>query len=129
MKNLRRHKDAQISLPLPVPAGLVAGQPVKLGDAGLRGILKTARASADNVLNPYSPTGLAAPGLEPGQATVTLIGVSMTLTYAVAGPVAQFAQMYFAPDGTVSTNAAGGTKLGIALNALDGPGSLEVALM
>ena len=122
MKNLRRTKNAQIGVALPVPDGRGAGQFAKFGTAGLRGILITDRATAETVAN-----GKSAPGLKDGQATVELIGVHTTVTIIVAVAIAQFAPVYFDENGDITTVETD-TQVGCTLAATTGPGAVEVAL-
>lgn len=122
MKNLKRTKNAQIGIAVPVPAGAVAGQVVPLGADGLRGVLMTARATTETVAN-----GTSAPGLKDGEATVELIGVHTTITVQVAAAIAQFAPVYVTPANVYSTTNTG-TRCGATLGATTGPGPVEVAL-
>ena len=122
MKNLKRTKNAQIGIAVPVPAGAVAGQVVPLGNAGLRGVLLTARATPETI-----QSGKSAPGLRDGEATVELIGVHTTIMVQVAAAVAQFAAIYVTAGNVYSTTDTG-TRCGATLDATSGPGSVEVAL-
>ncbi len=123
MKNLKRTKNAQIGIALPVTAGLTAGMVAVLGASGLRGLLLTDRATAVTVAN-----GTCAIGLKDGEATVELIGVHTTITAQVTAPVAQFAAAFVTNAGAVVSVAAGNTPIGAFLAATTGPGAVEVAL-
>lgn len=123
MKNLKRTKNAQIQVPLPVPDGIEAGQCCKLGDAGLRGLLITARSVPDTN---YQMGG--AVGVPEGFATCELIGVHTTVTVSFPAAVARFAPVYCDPDGDYTTVEAGNTKVGCTLEPLAGAGKAEVAL-
>ena len=122
MKNLKRTKNAQIGVALPVPATAVTGQVVPLGADGLRGLMVTARATAETIAD-----GTSAPGLKDGEATVELIGVHTTIKVAVAAAIAQFAPVYVTAANVYSTTNTG-TRCGVTLEATTVPGIVEVAL-
>lgn len=105
MKNLKKFKDALVSLALPVPSGATAGQVVLLGDMGLYGVLKTARATTATIT-----AGTAAQGLADGEATVILPKVSLVLELTVAVGGDQFDAVYITPTNTYSTSANSGAN-------------------
>lgn len=124
MKNLKKHKEANVSIALPVPAYAVSGGVVPLGANGLKGIVKTDRATAATIT-----AGTAAQGLADGQATVELLGISNILSLAIDAAAAQFALVYVTPAGAYSATAAGNTKIGYVIDALAGAGTTRVAII
>ena len=122
MKNLKKTRAAQSNVAVQVPAGAVEGQVVPLGTSGLRGVLKTARATAETIQN-----GKSAVGLHEGEATVELINVHMTMVVDVAAAIAQFVALYVDANNVYSTDETG-TPVGATLGATTGPGKVEVAL-
>lgn len=124
MKNLKRTRNAQVTVALPVTAGLLAGATTKLGANGLRGVLITDRATAATIAD-----GTSAPGLKDGEATCELLGVHITVKVPFAAAIAQFAPVYIdAATSAYTATAAGNTQIGVTLEALAGAGVAEVAL-
>lgn len=125
MRNLKHTTDANVALALPVTAGNEAGNVVPLGTAGLRGLLKTARATTALIA-----AGEVAAGLADGEASVELIGIATVVDLAVAGAVAQFARVYATFSSGVPTYDATGTHfIGYALETASGAGTIKVGLV
>ncbi len=113
-KNLNRTRNAQLIIAAAVAAGTASGDVVLIGASGLKGYAHTDRATTATIAS-----GAAAPGLLDGQASVELIGVSVSVNLTVAGGVALGDKIYkVTADGTYSKTAAGGTFIGYALAAI-----------
>lgn len=110
-KNLHKTAKAQISAALTVPVGTKSGDVVFIGTSTLKGWALTDAATAATVAD-----GTAAPNLAAGQATVELIGVTLSvkLTVAVGGVLGDKVYKVTA-DNTYSGTAAGGKFIGYAL--------------
>jgi hypothetical protein len=82
MKNMKyKAADAAgLVFALPVPADAMNGRPVKLGEAGLFGILMT-----DRVTPALRAAGKAPQGLKDGQASVLLPGIGSAVDYGPLG--------------------------------------------
>lgn len=108
-RNLNRTRNASISVALPVPEGTQSGDITPVGDQGLFGFVLTDRATTASI-----QAGTAAPGLEDGQATVELPGITISVNTDVDGTPDIGDAMYRAVNGTVS-NTAGGLFIGYSL--------------
>lgn len=124
-KNLNRTMNALISVPGQVPEGTQSGDVVLLGSDGLIGYALTDRVSQADLddLSKVVPQGLKA-----GEASLELVGISLSVNLPVDGPVAQWAAVYRAPDGTYTGDAPSGTKIGYALETYTGTGYCKVGL-
>ena len=129
--NIRKDKNAWVSMPVTVPEGTVVGQVVPVGTGGLTGIALTniAVGPDDTNLVDYD-----APGLAVGQATCTLLGVSLVAYLAIGTAITQYNPVYIKTDGTytAAANNGSGTNyqfIGYFLDAtLGAAGSGRVAL-
>lgn len=101
-KNLNRTRNASISVALPVPAGTASGDVVPVGDQGLFGFALTDRATSATI-----QSGTAAPGLEDGQATVELPGITLSVNLDVDGAPAVGDAIYRAANGDINTTDTG----------------------
>lgn len=113
MKNKRHHAytGGSVTLPLIVPNGTKSGDIVPLGSAGLYGVAETDQVTADQITTGKYPQGYVA-----GQAGVFLPGIVMTLTVPTLTGIADYAKVYRAADGTLSTTNTG-TYVGWRLGA------------
>lgn len=110
-KNLHKTAQAQISAALAVPVGTKSGDVVFIGTSTLKGHALTDAATAETVA-----AGTAAPGLAAGQATVELVGVSLSVKLTVAAGGALGDKVYkVTADNTYSGTASGGKFIGYAL--------------
>lgn len=118
------NQTPSVSLALPVASGLVAGNVVNLGTAGLAGILETARATTSTIA-----AGTAAQGLADGEATVKLFGVDTVADLTVDATTSQFAKIFHDGAGTYSPTSSTGEHIGYALEACTGSDTIKVALL
>lgn len=118
-RNMTHRGDPYVALPLPVAANTPAGAVVAVGDGGLVGYVKTARATTATIA-----AGTAAPGLADGQASVELIGIGLavqlevdsTTSVVLGQPVYKVTA-----DASYSDDPAGAIFIGYALQTiLDG---------
>lgn len=110
-KNLHKTAKAQISAALAVPAGTKSGDVVFIGTSTLKGWALTDAATAETVT-----AGTSAPGLAAGQATVELVGVTLSVRLTVAAGGALGDKVYkVTADNTYSGTASGGKFIGYAL--------------
>lgn len=99
---------------LPVPAGTVSGDPVRVGI--LNGVAQTDRASTSNW----------AGGNVAGEASVWLDG---SHNLAVTGAVAEVGQAVYIADGALTATAEGGDLFGAALTTQAGDGTIPVKII
>lgn len=123
-KKIKQKKDALITRAVPVADGTLVDNVVLLGAAGLKGYVITDRATTAKINE-----GTSAPGLADGEASVTLLGVSLVVELAITNAVAQFAAVYVTPGGAYTATATSNTKIGYALETLSGAGNADVALI
>jgi hypothetical protein len=118
MINTVMKRDANVAIAAAVAAGTLSGHIVPLGAAGLFGIAETDRFVAAN----YTPeTALVPPpGLEDGEATVILSGISQIQRYQADGTgLAQYVKAYWNnATRRVTATSAGNTYIGYTLDAL-----------
>ena len=115
-QNTNRTRDAHVVLPLAVASGTVSGEVVAIGTAGLTGYALTDRyVEAD-----YTAESVEVPpqGLDDGQASVEIVGVSRVVKLTVAGGVALGAKIYAAGSNVYNATASGNTLIGYALEAI-----------
>lgn len=119
-------RDSLVSYKMPLSAGPVAGDIVPLGSYGLKGYLKTNRATTATIA-----AGTASQGLANGEATATLLGITHAVTLAMQGAVTQFAKVYAAvdTDGVITyVTTPLGIFVGYALETIGGAGDCLVGI-
>lgn len=101
-KNLNRTRNASISVALPVAANTASGDIVPVGDQGLFGFALTDRATSDTI-----QAGTAAQGLQDGQATVELPGITLSVNLEIDGDPDIGDAIYRAANGDINTTNTG----------------------
>ncbi len=99
---------------LPVPAGTVSGDPVRVGI--LNGVAQTDRASSSNWGG----------GNAPAEASVWLDGSHLL---EVAGAIDEVGQAVYIADGALTATAEGGALFGAALATQAGDGTIPVKII
>lgn len=123
-KNAVIEKDSILTIAVPVPVGTNAGAVVAVGTGGLRGFVQTNRATSA-----LRATGEVAQGLKDGEASVSMLGISLIVVLTLATVAAQFAPIYLAADGSYTNVVTGNVKIGFAREAITAPGQCEVLLL
>lgn len=124
-RNLNRTKNALLTVPGVVPEGTRIGQVIPLGTDGLIGYALTDRVTQADIDNGNK---VVPQGLKDGEASLELVGCSLSVNLEIATAVDQWAAVYRAADGTYTNVATGGTKIGYALETTAAAGVAKVVL-
>lgn len=122
MKNIELYTGTDLSLPVPVPDGTLAGDIVPLPN-GLIAVCITPQAT-QALINLGACVGLLV-----GQASAYLRGKTIASRLPIDGPINQFDRVYKTAAGIYTATAAGNTLVGHSYDTLTAPGVAVVIVL